>query len=113
MKAQEERLGSARLGSARLGLIVIVAIWALPPVNPEPGSRPMSRADAAVPILSSIGVMACPSDTGLARNAIRKSAPSCHNFAANGILPNLTRNPINKTAHAHPQRQCQRLAENP
>ena len=106
MKTQEGRLGSARLG-------LIVAMSAPPPVNPATGSRPMSRADAAVPILASIGVMACPSDTGLARNAIRKSAPSCHNFAANGILPNLTRNPINKTAHAHPQRQYQRLAENP
>ena len=85
MKTQEERLGSARLGSARLGLIVAMSVS--PPVNPETASRPMNRADAAVPTFASIGVMACPSDTGLARNAIRECAPSCHDSAANGILP--------------------------
>ena len=85
MKTQEGRLGSARLGSARLGLIV--AMSAPPPVNPETGSRPMSRLDAAVPVLAIIGVMTCPSDTDLFRNAIQDCGRFCHNSAANGILP--------------------------
>ena len=58
-----------------------------PPVNPETGSRPMNRADAAVPILAIIGVMTCPSDTDLFRNAIKDCGRFCHNFAASGMLP--------------------------
>ena len=47
----------------------------------------MSRLDAAVPIFASIGVMTCPSDTDLFRNAIQDCARFCHNVAANGMLP--------------------------
>ena len=103
------RLGSARLGSARLNCSHVGAS-ACQPRNRQPAHE-QARCRRPDPRKHWSHRLSLRYRSGPERDPEKRAIMP--QFRRQRNPPESPRDPINKTAHAHPQRQCQRLAENP